>query len=50
MDIEAGDKTLRNLGAFNLLLGKNGSGKSTILRNLDGALVSQGKVVYVTPE
>ena len=50
MDIQAADKTLRNLGTFNLLLGKNGSGKSTILRNLDNALTGKGKVVYLAPE
>ncbi|MDB2396185.1 AAA family ATPase [Planktomarina temperata] len=50
MDIPAADKKLSNLGTFNLLLGKNGSGKSTILRNLDNALTGKGKVVYVAPE
>ena len=50
MDIPAADKKLSNLGTFNLLLGKNGSGKSTILRNLDNALTGKGKVVYLAPE
>ena len=35
MDIEAGGQRLLNLAKVNVLLGKNGSGKSTTLRKLD---------------
>lgn len=42
---------LSDLDRFNVLLGKNGSGKSTILRNIDAHLMNGNACVrYVTPE
>jgi|tagenome__1003787_1003787.scaffolds.fasta_scaffold20874389_1 ABC-type multidrug transport system ATPase subunit len=53
MDITAGRKTFQNVGKINLLVGKNGAGKSTWLRTLDDQsheLPNLGIVRYVTPE
>ena len=53
MNIEAGGKRLSNLARINVLLGKNGSGKSTTLRLLDqskSTLPNVGTARYITPE
>ncbi len=55
MDITFGDKVLKNLASLNVVLGKNGSGKSSILKEIDQALTKQngthwGKIKYITPE
>lgn len=53
MDIEVGGRKLSNLAKINVLLGKNGSGKSTILRALDqnkSSLPDVGATRYITPE
>jgi len=46
--------TLKNLNKINIVLGKNGSGKSTMLRLVEQGLSSQtqtyGKTKYITPE
>jgi len=46
--------TLRNLNRINIVLGKNGCGKSTMLRLVEQGLASQpqtyGKTKYITPE
>ena len=42
---------LRDLGAINIVLGKNGCGKSTLLKELDIALDPEnGSRKYITPE
>ena len=52
MDLIGGGVTLTNLSKFNVLLGKNGCGKSTVLKSLDGALDKNafGQVRYISPE
>jgi predicted ATPase len=55
MDIlNANDYKLSNLSKINIILGKNGCGKSSLLRLVESALISQpqlyGKVKYITPE
>jgi len=45
--------TLRNLDKINIILGKNGCGKSILLRQVEHGLVGQdgyGKTKYITPE
>ncbi|MDP2684736.1 MAG: AAA family ATPase [bacterium] len=46
--------TLRNLNKINIILGKNGCGKSTMLRLVEQGLIGQsqsyGKTKYITPE
>jgi len=46
--------TLKNLNKINILLGKNGSGKSHLLRQVESGLSSKtdifGKTKYITPE
>lgn len=46
--------TLKNLSKINIVLGKNGCGKSTMLRSVEQNLSSQpqayGKTKYITPE
>ena len=45
--------TLRNLNRINIILGKNGCGKSILLREMEQGLLAQkgyGKAKYVTPE
>ncbi len=47
------DFTLQNLDKINIILGKNGCGKSCLLRSLDENLVNNktiGKIKYITPE
>ncbi len=48
--ISAGDLTLRNLSGINLILGKNGCGKSSILRQLDSNRDEWNLVKYLSPE
>lgn len=53
MDINNNGYTLKNLNRINVILGKNGSGKSTMLRELEKDSVNItdfGKSKYVTPE
>jgi len=48
-----GGYTLNNLNKINIILGKNGSGKSTILRHLQSnfhSIENFGKSKYITPE
>lgn len=49
-NIEIGDKKLTNLALINVILGKNGCGKSSILRLLDGSNVGWSNIKYITPE
>src|SRR3989344_1761802 len=46
--------TLKNLNKINIILGKNGCGKSTLIRKIEQSLSSQteiyGKTKYITPE
>lgn len=46
--------TLNNLSKINIILGKNGCGKSVMLRKIDGSITSDsdhfGKSKYITPE
>src|SRR5688500_11601743 len=52
MDLIGGGVTLRNLAKFNVLLGKNGCGKSTALKSLDSGLDKNtfGRIRYISPE
>lgn len=55
MDIQnINNYTLRNLNKINIILGKNGCGKSNLLRNVEQGLNNQdesfGKIKYITPE
>jgi energy-coupling factor transporter ATP-binding protein EcfA2 len=52
MDLAGGGVTLTNLSKFNVLLGKNGCGKSTVLKTLDAALDRSvfARVRYISPE
>jgi energy-coupling factor transporter ATP-binding protein EcfA2 len=55
MNIEnVGGYTLKDLRKINVVLGKNGCGKSTMLRQIEQGLTSQGQVYgksrYITPE
>jgi predicted ATPase len=53
MDIEVTGKSLPNLGRINVLVGKNGSGKSSLLRLLHQdkqLLPNLGLARYITPE
>jgi energy-coupling factor transporter ATP-binding protein EcfA2 len=57
IDLQIPGKKLLNLGGINVVIGKNGSGKSSLLKHIDGTtaqLVSQlgekAIVRYVTPE
>jgi energy-coupling factor transporter ATP-binding protein EcfA2 len=48
-----GGYTLKNLGQFSVILGKNGCGKSSLLKALDGTLRGQngfGRIRYISPE
>ena len=48
------DYTLNNLGKINVILGKNGSGKSLLLRKISRGLMNDntkyGTIKYITPE
>lgn len=54
MDIESvGEYSLHNLSKINIILGKNGCGKSLLLREVDNkssSIDNVGSVGYVTPE
>jgi energy-coupling factor transporter ATP-binding protein EcfA2 len=51
MKLEFNDKKLLKLGKINVLLGKNGCGKSKILRELDASIRSTWSYVkYISPE
>lgn len=55
MDILNADSyTLKNLNKINIILGKNGCGKSTLIRKVEQNISSQsdiyGKTKYITPE
>lgn len=55
MDIlNADNYTLKNLNKINIILGKNGCGKSTLIRKVEQNISSQsdvyGKTKYITPE
>lgn len=53
MDIEAAGQKFLNLAKINVLLGKNGTGKSTLLRTFEQnkeALPDFGSARYITPE
>ena len=52
MNIEANKYKLNNCGRINILLGKNGYGKSTTLKEAAQALKakSNGLIKYITPE
>ncbi|MGJ4956271.1 AAA family ATPase [Bradyrhizobium sp. HKCCYLRH2015] len=53
MDIVVAEKKLTGLSKINVLLGKNGTGKSTLLRTFEqhrDALPNVGSARYITPE
>ncbi len=53
MDIKAGSTVFESISKINVLLGKNGTGKSTHLRALESnraSLPNSGSVRYITPE
>jgi ABC-type multidrug transport system ATPase subunit len=52
MDIIGGGATLGNLSHINVLLGKNGCGKSTVLKRIEEGLDRNkfGRVRYISPE
>ena len=53
MILEAAPWQLENIGKLNIILGKNGSGKSQLLRSLDttyGKLKAEWLTKYVSPE
>lgn len=53
MDLDFNNYSLKNIGKINVLLGKNGSGKSILLRNLDQfdfMNEAQISTKYITPE
>jgi len=54
MNIVAGEYKLLGLSKLNIILGKNGCGKSSLLRDVEGALLTQpdifGALKYITPE
>lgn len=54
MNINIGGRSLNNIGQINVVLGKNGCGKSGLLRHLDqeykGTRQSIGLVKYLSPE
>lgn len=53
-NIDTGGYNLRNLNKINVIMGKNGVGKSTLLRHIEQSISSQteeyGKPKYITPE
>lgn len=52
MDLVANDFIARNLSKINILMGRNGSGKSSMLTGLDAVLRggTEWRVAYITPE
>lgn len=50
MDIPVNGKNLRNLASVNVIIGKNGCGKSSILRQLDQTRKGWTHVKYISPE
>jgi len=55
MDIRTNSFSLENLGKVNIILGKNGCGKSVLLRDIEtysrtNANENFGKISYITPE
>ena len=50
MDRSAAQYQLKNLGRINVVLGKNGSVKSTLLKIVEQNLETEGEKRYVTPE
>lgn len=53
MNLVAGELTLENLGSMNVILGKNGVGKSELLRKFDAEYSNQKDnwlVKYISPE
>ena len=49
---QVGGYSLKNIGKINILMGKNGCGKSTVLRMLDSGLsrTEFGNIKYISPE
>jgi ABC-type cobalamin/Fe3+-siderophores transport system ATPase subunit len=50
MEIDFNHKRLTNLAAINVILGKNGCGKSVLLRELDASRTGWSHVKYLSPE
>lgn len=50
MDIQINGKVPKNLGAINVIMGKNGCGKSSLLRSLDLQYREERIVEYIMPE
>lgn len=54
MDVNISGRALNNIGQINVILGKNGCGKSGLLRHLDqnykGAVQNIGLIKYLSPE
>jgi ABC-type lipoprotein export system ATPase subunit len=53
MDLNANNFTLNNLSKINIILGKNGSGKSYLLKQIEIGLQGRetsGKIRYISPE
>jgi ABC-type cobalamin/Fe3+-siderophores transport system ATPase subunit len=50
MDIDFNEYQLRSLEAINVVLGKNGCGKSRLLRSLEAAHRDNAHVRYISPE
>lgn len=52
MEVTAGGIELTELGPINVILGKNGCGKSRLLKAIEGQVRSakNGRVVYISPE
>lgn len=51
MNVEAHGFTLQDLDRFNIVLGKNGSGKSLLLKQVESRLKQEGRHVrYLSPE
>ena len=50
MDISINGAKLTNLSSINVIIGKNGCGKSTILRKLDADRANWTHVKYISPE
>jgi ATPase subunit of ABC transporter with duplicated ATPase domains len=50
MDLEIGNRNLVGIDQINIILGKNGAGKSSLLRQIDTDWRGRGFVTYITPE